>query len=403
MIDMNHLTYRLRSALRPALALVTLVLLLCAAPAGADWLARGTGVAGAGHALKETLEENAGLFDRMVSAFIDGDDETVSELVGEVGKTPGKLIRRAFPVLEAPQAIATRLKSARQKVEYFVGGVGETIADARSALAVDRDERDSNWAAALLDKEKPLPTPAETAFTTPRYESARAVMAALTGKDKSEQTDKTPTDESAFAWDFEEWVIAKQEAKPHCYGVVDLKALPADCFGAETAEEPAASPAAANKAEDLPQTGGFDWDSDDWSADTGWAGWDRSDDRYSDADRDAARVGVFAARCWGVYEVSKRHGLYELMRERMQRNECPNEETNQVSSDGSQSEYATALADVIENDFYKSCRCRLPGRTERPGSEGSRAATVGGRGAPASGAVGSRGTRTLGPSGRGRT
>ena len=51
-----------------------------------------------------------------------------------------------------------------------------------------------------------------------------------------------------------------------------------------------------------------------------------------------------------MYEVSKSHGLYELMQTRRQRNECPNEETNQTTSDNDGSEYADALADVLDGD-----------------------------------------------------
>lgn len=351
MIDINHSMCRFRRVPRPAVALLAGTLLLGATPAGAGWLGRGIGVAGVGHAVKETLDENTDIVSKMVSAVIDDDDETVSELMGEIKKTPGKLIKRAFPVLEAPQAVAEKLKSAKRKIERFVGGAGETLADARAALAVDRDRGDGGWGDAALLEGEPLPAPPETAFTATkyRYESPVEVLAALKGEAvrKSGAAGDKP---AASSWDFDEWVVAKQEAKPHCYGVVDPETLPADCFGAEAVEEPAA----ANKTEDLPQAGGFDWASEDWSADTGWAGWDHSDHRYSDADREAARVGVFAADCWGVYGVSKHHGpasgLYELMRERMQRDECPNEETNQASSDSFENEYATALAAVLEGD-----------------------------------------------------
>ena len=134
---MNSPRHGLRTVLHPTAAPVALVLLLCAAPAGAGWLSRGTGVAGAGHSLKETLEENTGIVGKMIGAAIEGDGETLSELAGEIAKTPGKLIRRAFPVLEAPHAVAEKLKSAKRKIERFAGGVGESVADAGAALAAD--------------------------------------------------------------------------------------------------------------------------------------------------------------------------------------------------------------------------------------------------------------------------
>ena len=344
MTDMNRMKSRPRRALRPAAALAAGALLLCAFPAGAGWLDRGIGVASASHSLKETLAETTGIVGEIVSAFIDGDDETVSELVGEVAKTPGKLVKRAFPVLDAPHAVAGKLKSAKQRLERFAGGVREGLADARAALAVGGDKTGGGWSDSALLEGEPLPAPANTTFAASKYGTSADVLAALTGKagQESDAAGARPADSS---WNFEQWVIAKQEANPHCYGVVDLATLPPECFGEAGAESPV-----ADKVGDSPRAGATDWAAGDWTTDTGWAGWDGSDDRYSDADRAAARVGVFAANCWGVYGVSKRHGLYELMQARMQRNDCPNEETNPASSDDSESEYATALADVLEDD-----------------------------------------------------
>ena len=180
------------------------------------------------------------------------------------------------------------------------------------------------------------------------------------------------------SWDFEQWVVSEQEARPHCYGIVDPETLPADCFGPVRAEEPAAS-LGTNRVEDSQQAEGFDWASGEWTAeDTGWAGWDSSDPRYGDKDREAARVGVFAARCWGVHGVSKHSpGLMGLMKERMERNECPTEEASQASSGDSGNEYAAALAGVLGEDSTAPRRRRLSGRVERPGDEGSGAAPAG--------------------------
>lgn len=353
---MNRPKRRLRIFPNFAAGPAAVVLLLCAAPAGAGWLDQGIGVAGAGHSLKETLEENTGTFGKMVSAVIEGDDAKVSELAGEIAKTPGKLIRRAFPVLEAPHAVTEKLKSAKRKIDRFAGGVAERLAgagatlatDARAALAIDRHGEDGGWNDAALLEGEPLPAPADSKFTAPGYGSPAEMLAAVRGKTsrKSGQAGETP---SASSWDFEQWVVSEQEVRPHCYGVVDLEALPADCFGPTRAEAPA-----AKRAEDVPQVGGADWASGEWTAeDTGWAGWDASDPRYSEEDRDAARVGVFAARCWGVDGVS-RHGpmggLYGLMKERMQRNDCPNEEANQGPSGDAGDEYAAALAGVLDED-----------------------------------------------------
>ena len=240
MIATNNLISDRGTACRLATALLAATLLLGATPALAGWLDRGAGVAGAGHSLKETLAENTGIFGEMVSAFIEGDDETVSELVGEVAKTPGKLIKRAFPVLEAPQAIADRLTSAKQKVARFVGGVGAGLVDVRAVLGIDRDERNTDWAGALLDDDAPLPALADSVFTAPGYESPAEVLAALGTKVNRQpgEAGNTTTD----PWDFERWVNANQTARPHCYGVVDLDTLPADCFSAANPGQSAVEP-----------------------------------------------------------------------------------------------------------------------------------------------------------------
>ena len=347
MIDKNCITSGPRRALRHVVTLSSCILLLCTLPAGAG-LSGAVGVAGAGHSLKDTLDETTGLFGEMVSAVIDGDDEAVSELMGEVAKTPGKLIKRAFPVLEALQALANTPKSAKQKIERFAGGVKEGFADARAALAVDGDGTNGGWSDASLLEGEPFQASTNTAFMAPNYESPAVVLAALEGG-AGHASGAAGAESADTSWDFEKWVIAEQEANPHCYGVVDPDTLPPECFGGTSAESPA-----ANRVEDSPQAAASDWASGNWTVEgDGWSGWDESDLRYSEADRDAARVGFFAVRCWGVYEVSRSHGLYELMRERMQRNECPNEETGPASSGDAGGGYANALADMFDDESAK--------------------------------------------------
>ena len=328
------------------------VALLCAAPVEAGWFGRGVGVAGAGYALEETLEENTGILGEILGAVIEGDGARVSELVGEIAKTPGKIVRRAFPVLEAPHVVAEKLKSAKRKIDRFVGGAGERIADARAALAIDRGGEGGGWNDAALLEGEPLSVPVgpQLAAPGPGYDSPAEVLAALRGEEAPRTPGETGGRPAATSRDFDDWVVSAQEARPHCYGIVDPETLPADCFGPVRAEAPA-----AKRAEDSSRAAGegFDWASGEWTPeDTGWAGWDSTDPRYSDEDRDAARVGVFAARCWGVYGVSKGSGLHGLMKERMQRNECPSEETTEpaVSSGDAGSEYATALAGVLDEN-----------------------------------------------------
>ncbi len=348
----NDPKHRLRIASHPAAVPATVVLLLCAASVEAGWFGRGVGVAGAGYAIKETLEESTGIFGKIVSAVIEGDDARVSELSGEIEKTPGKIVRRAFPVLEAPHVVAEKLKSAKRKIDRFVGGAGERLNDARAALAIDRGGEGGGWNDAALLEGEPLSVPVgpQLAAPGPGYDSPAEVLAALRGEETPRTPGGTGGKPAATSWDFDDWVVSAREARPHCYGIVDPETLPADCFGPMRAEAPA-----AKRAEDSSRAAGegFDWASGEWTPeDTGWAGWDSTDPRYSDEDRDAARVGVFAARCWGVYGVSKGSGLHGLMKERMQRNECPSEETTEpaVSSGDAGSEYATALAGVLDEN-----------------------------------------------------
>ena len=220
MIETHCTTSRPRRVLTSVVALAARALLLCAAPARGG-LSGARGAGGAGHSLNETLSETADNLSEMVSAFIDGDNERVSELAGEIKKTPGKLIKRAFPVLEAPQAIAGRLKSARQKIERFAGGVREGIADARTALATDGDKNAGGWRDAALFEGEPLQATTNTAFAAPSLKPLLTPSATLTGT-----TGQDATTHPADSWDFEQWVIAKQEANPHCYGVVDPETLP---------------------------------------------------------------------------------------------------------------------------------------------------------------------------------
>ena len=137
-------------------------------------------------------------------------------------------------------------------------------------------------------------------------------------------------------------------SRPHCYGIVDEESLPADCFEPASAATPG-----TKKVQGSPRAEGegFDWASGEWTVEgSGWAGWDRSDDRYTDEDREAARVGYFAGRCWGLYGVSGDSPTYRLMKRRMESNDCPNEDASRESSGDSRSDYDTALAGVLRED-----------------------------------------------------
>ena len=143
-----------------------LLLFLSPMPAGAksQWLARGLAVGGAGYALKEHLGELTDRFGEMVDAAMEGDTERAGDVWGEVEKTPGRLIKNAFPVLKlgdaalaAKEGLKERLKSAERKIGRFVGGVGESVADARAALAVGAGERDWYESRTGILAKAPLP------------------------------------------------------------------------------------------------------------------------------------------------------------------------------------------------------------------------------------------------------
>ncbi|MCY4319623.1 MAG: hypothetical protein OXE76_10655 [Alphaproteobacteria bacterium] len=318
---------------------IPILLLAAAGSAEAGWLDRGIGTAGAGTAVAATLERTTGIFDKMLDAVVKDDDKAVAILEREFEKTPGAIIAKAFPVLDAADAIADRVKSAKRKIGRFVDGAGEGLSDARVALATWGNRR-SGSEAALLEGE-PLLAPADTKFVEPRFDSPDEVLAALRGE-SGRKTGEAGNKPSASSSVFEQWVLSEQEGRPHCYGVVDT--LPADCFGplraAKSAEtEPKPDGAAGD---------GSDWASRDWTVEgSGWSGWDSTDSRYSDEDRQAARVGFFAARCWGVHGVSKHDPTWALMNERMARNECPNEEASRTSSGKSGNDYAKALGSAL--------------------------------------------------------
>ena len=67
---------------------------------------------------------------------------------------------------------------------------------------------------------------------------------------------------------------------------------------------------------------------------SGWYGWNESDPRYIDVDREATMVTFYASRCWGMYGVTKNTPSYGLMKRRLENNECPNDRTNQENRPG---------------------------------------------------------------------
>ena len=137
------------------------------AEAKSQWLVRGLVVGGAGYALKEHLGELADRFGEMIDATMEGDTERAGDVWGEVKKTPGRLIKNAFPVLKigdatvaAKEGLKEWLKSAERRIGRFVGGMGEAVADGRTALAIGDGERDWYESKTGILAKAPLPATA---------------------------------------------------------------------------------------------------------------------------------------------------------------------------------------------------------------------------------------------------
>ena len=160
---------------------VAILVLSCAMPAEAGWLARGTGVAGAGYALKENLGDLVDHFGEMFDAAISGDAAKVADVWAKVEGTPGRIVKDAFPVLKLGDAALAakawgkdRLKSAERKIGRFVRGTGETVADVRAALAVGKGERDWYESVTRVLAKEPLPVAGVSGARTAPAPQAKA-------------------------------------------------------------------------------------------------------------------------------------------------------------------------------------------------------------------------------------
>ena len=258
------------------------------------------------------------------------------------------------PTYGGAEALLNKAKSAARKFESFLGGAREAVSaagaktkvDLRAALAVgDKDRKTYESGTGILGG-KPLPTPA----------SAKA----------------RPTGSASKPW-FKDWVLKQQEKYPHCWGIVDADSDPNDCMAKADAKREAAARASQKAEPEQPGNGKVGWASGDWTAEgTGWSGWDRSDSRYDDEDRESARVGIYALECWGVSGVTAESGLYDLMKGRMARNECPEEDRSRDNSNQGRSDYEAAsncYAIVDANADPSDCGSARAG-TQGKGSDG---------------------------------
>ena len=342
----------------PAVAMLAAVFVLSGASANAGMLGPSIGVTGAGHSLKKNLGELIDHFGEMTDAA--GDKSQAEKIWQDVRKTPAKIVTDAFPVLKLGTAARDGLKSAENRIKRFVGKAGETIsdarvsgaesfksagqevrravADARMALAVSDDERKLYGSGTGILGGQPLPVPSSSWIARPVSHPAAS-------------TASTPKGVKNSPW-FKNWALKQQEAYPHCWGVVDADTDPEECMAEADAKRNAASKPRTDPAQP-PAEGG--WASGEWGAKgSGWSGWDRSDSRYDAKDREAARVSLFAARCWNHYGLSEDEPIYPLMKRRMQNNECPGGDRDQGQSDDGRSEYSAALADALGEEATAS-------------------------------------------------
>ena len=195
-----------RGAVRLFAALVPVTLLMGVSPADAEsrWLSKpGTRVVGTvitvgiASSLKEHLGELPERFREALDAFsrddADGIEGAFEESLGSIGKIgldappvltaatrAGKTARNA--VSDATRNLKKRLESAKRSIGRLKSKAGETVADARAALAIDPDER--QWyesEARVLDK-APLPS-VKVSHTRRAPESSSKSLAEAWGMD----------------------------------------------------------------------------------------------------------------------------------------------------------------------------------------------------------------------------
>ena len=137
-------------------------------PAPGPTAVAGAAAAGVGYSLRKNQGELVEQAGEVLSASMEGDTKEVERLVAETDRFSGKLVVDSHPVLRGlswfvntPRDAATRLReklrSAQRKIGRLVGKAGETVLDARAALAINKNER--RWyesESGILDT-KPLP------------------------------------------------------------------------------------------------------------------------------------------------------------------------------------------------------------------------------------------------------
>ena len=324
-----------------------LLLFLSATPAEAksQWLARGLAVGGAGYALKEHLGELTDHFGEMIDAAMEGDTERAGDVWGEIEKTPGRLIKNTFPVLKIGDAAVAvregfkeRLKSAERKIGRFVGGVGETVADARAALAIGADERD--W------YESRIGSPAKTPLPVTVVSGTRAAPEPRPKADPwaDDTTDTTKVGKRRNVWEDDD---AEADRSAHDWASAKSKTDP---WGRDPGAEPDGPPdeAVAGYDGDEPREA-EQWQSEYTVALNQFLGLDDGDDDYEAAlstverlEREAVRRQEEQER-QARLEEQERLEAARLQEERERREQLAAEQRARERAEASQREILMAI------------------------------------------------------------
>ena len=305
-----------------------------------DILSTAKSAVDANEARKGITKVHGKLLDRLGEYFDlienDGTEQQAEAVWQRTRRNLAGIPLAADPTYGGAEFLLNKAKSAARKIESFLGGARQAVSgasakakvDLRAALAVgDKDRKIYESQSGILGG-TPLPTPA----------SAKA----------------SPAGSASKPW-FKGWVLKQQENYPQCWGIVGADSDPNDCMAKADANREAAARASQKAEPEQPGNDKVGWASGDWTAEgTGWSGWDRSDSRYDEADRESARVGIYALECWGVSGVTSEAGLYDLMKGRMARNECPEEDRSQHNSNQGRSGYEAALAGALGEEIAVS-------------------------------------------------
>ena len=187
---------RRSSPLHLAALPAAVAVLLTAAPAEAGWrpsspgttAVAGGAAAGVGYSLRKNVGELVEQFGEVLGASMEGDAGEVARLAAETDRFSGRLVRDSNWVLkglsqsvDASRDAATRLRgklqSAQRKIGRFVSRAGETVLDARAALAIDGTERPWYESESGILDTRPLPAVRVPAPSGVRVSAAAAAPA----------------------------------------------------------------------------------------------------------------------------------------------------------------------------------------------------------------------------------